>query len=219
MLSVTYDCALSMSDAVSTYAAEAGWRLSTLLRVRKYYDTKAVLRLYKSHILSYIEGGTAAIYHAAPYILRQLNDIQRSLLNTLDLTDEVVLLEHNVAPLAMRRDIAMLGLLYKVAHGLAAPPLQDLFPASQRSLTSFGFGPQPVHEWQLVDPVEPTHPNIIRRSVFGLIRIFNRLPAHTVAAKSVNHFQKILQRAAKDRAKSGDHTWQLMYCAIWHFSI
>ena len=178
MLSVVFDTKLEMREAARTFASEAGWRLRTLLRTRRYYDVGTMIRLYKAHILSYVEGATPALFHAAPSVLRPLDAIQEHFLEQLGVDEETALTKHGLAPLCMRRDIAMLGLLFKVSCKLAPAPLQNLFKAyGQSSLVAHGFRvPEFFHGKALQDPVEAGHPMIIKRSVFGLIRVFNRLP-------------------------------------------
>ena len=93
----------------------------------------------------------------------------------LGLTD-VEALDFNLAPLPMRRDVAMMGLLYKVFRGVAPKAIQKLFSLNPCSLHTFGFAPSASrHKYEIHDPVEVGHPAIIRRSIFGLIRIFNQL--------------------------------------------
>ena len=70
---------------------------------------------YESHILSYVEHHTSAIYHASDSILAPLDKTQTTFVHGLCLTEEEVFLEYNLAPLSLRRDIAILGLLHKCA--------------------------------------------------------------------------------------------------------
>ena len=212
ILSVLFDTKLSMSAAAYDFASEAGWRLRTLMRTRRYYDVANMVRLYKTHILSYIEGATPAIYHAAPSVLKPLDDLQNSFLLHLNITETQALLDYGLAPLAMRRDIAMLGLLFKVASGTAPAPISKLFRPWRGSLISHGFHTsEAIHSKALMDPVEPSHPVMIKRSIFGLIRVYNRLPEATAEAKSTKLFQKGLQNCAKTAARNGVHGWQSLF--------
>ena len=113
-----------MGEAVYQFWIEASWRIKTLLRTRKYYDTKTVVRLFECHILSFLEGATPAIYHTAPSILKPLDELQRTLLDELGLSGSDALLNFNLAPLGMRRNIAMLGILFKIAHGIEPRPIR-----------------------------------------------------------------------------------------------
>ena len=203
-----------MSDAVHALASEAGWRLRALLRTSRFYSVASLVRLYKCHILSFLEGATSAIYHAAPAILRQLDELQATFLDTVGLSSTDALLKHNLAPLQMRRDIAMLGVLYKVAHQTAPAPIQTLFSLQPATLERYGFPcPGLKHKFQILDPVAFDHPVMIKRSIFGLIRIFNHLAEDTVAVRDVKLFQKALQLRAKAAARNGCPHWEDFYHA------
>ena len=67
-----------MDEAVHHFVDETGWRLRTLLRTQRYHDSKNLIRLYKCHILSFLEGVTPALYHASPSVLRPLDGLQNS---------------------------------------------------------------------------------------------------------------------------------------------
>ena len=68
ILGVTYDTALVMHDACRELAVEAGWRLKSLIRSRKFHATKEMFRLYKAQILSFIESRTAGIHWLASIV-------------------------------------------------------------------------------------------------------------------------------------------------------
>ena len=169
-----------------------------------------MVRLYKCHVLSYLEGATPAVYHARENVLKQFDDLQSWFLDEAGLSAETALREYNLAPLGMRRDIAVLGLLYKVASGLAPPALAALFRPAAGNLEQFGFATtQTFHEKALFDPIEPGHPAILRRSIYGMIGRFNRLPAHIVNSRTVQIFQRRLQHKAKSSA--GQPGWPEMF--------
>ena len=106
----------------------------------------------------------------------------------------------------------MLGLLYKVAWEIAPKPIQSIFSLRPATLEQQGFlGSASRHSKQIMDPVAFNHPVMIKRSVFGLIRVFNSLPQNVVNAGSVQIFQKMLQGRAKDLARNGQSKWELMY--------
>ena len=109
------------------FAAEAGQRLHKIVRLQRYYSKGGLVTQYKSEVLSCLQSFAPTIYHASRSSLALLDSIQNQFLTTLDLTAEVALVEHNLAPLNVRRDIAVLGLLYRLAHGRAPKPLQELF--------------------------------------------------------------------------------------------
>ena len=69
-----------MHKAARNIASEAGWRLAAILRGRRFFTTPEIIRLYKSHVLSYIESGTAGYFHAAPSVLECVDRERRRLL-------------------------------------------------------------------------------------------------------------------------------------------
>ena len=173
MLSVTFDPKPSMHTAAVEFARVAGWRLQTLLRTQRYHDTATLISLYKSHILSYLEGATPALFHAAPRVLQIIDEIQENFLLQIEVSALDAFLSYNLAPLRLRRNIAMLGVLYKVSHGIAPAALAGLFKTYGRgALSSHGFVPaERFHSYALHDPIEPSHPVIIKRSLFGMVRV------------------------------------------------
>ena len=77
---VLFDCQLTMRSAAQEVAREAGWRVRSLLRCRRFYRTSELVMLYKSQVLSYIESRTAALHHAAPSVLDGIDRVQRRFL-------------------------------------------------------------------------------------------------------------------------------------------
>ena len=57
------------------------------------------------------------MHHATPFLLSALDRVQEGFLEALDLDEEDAFTDHNLAPLRLRRDIAMLGFLRRFAHG------------------------------------------------------------------------------------------------------
>ena len=53
--------------------------------------------------------------------------MQTSFVSHLGLSEEETFIDNNFAPPAVRREVVMLGLLYNIAHNIAAPALSDLF--------------------------------------------------------------------------------------------
>ena len=115
VLGVKFDCSLTMADAVHGVVVEVNWKLRTLERSAAYhYDTQLV-KLYKARVLGYVEYRTAAVYHATDTVLKLLDKLQDSFLQKLGIAPLEALMEFNLAPLATRRDIAMLGLVHRAA--------------------------------------------------------------------------------------------------------
>ena len=84
-------------------------------------------RQYKTHILSLMEFHTGSIFHAKDSAFRQLEDIQRSFLQQIGLTENDAFLDFNLAPLRLRRDIAILGFLHKANLGRCHPSIRKFF--------------------------------------------------------------------------------------------
>ena len=98
-----------MHHAVNDLTRKATWKITTLLKVKKYYSRPALINLYTAHVISYIESRTPGIYHATDTTLNPLDDLQKWFLHELGLDEnEALEIFLNLAPLATRRDIAML---------------------------------------------------------------------------------------------------------------
>ena len=208
ILGCNYDTQLIMADACRETAAQGRWRLKTVLRSRRFFSVRQLVTLYKSHVLSFLESSTAALYHAAPTHLRLVDHVQEVFLRELQLTETQALLNYNLAPLSTRRDIAVLGVIQRAALRLGPPQFFEWFPfappAASRSLTRLQAR---RHSWQLVDFCDTNYSSVLSRSVLGLVREYNLLPQAVVDASSVKTFQKRLQWLVKDEALRGSSTW------------
>ena len=100
------------------------------MRPKRFFTLHELVRLYKCQALSYIKASLPGYHHAAPSVLGAIDRVQRRFLREVGLRDEQALLDFNLAPLRCRRDIAMLGLLHRVA--LREAPSQ-LLPTSDPS--------------------------------------------------------------------------------------
>ena len=106
----------------------------------------------------------------------------------------------------------MLGLLHRVSLGKAPAALCKLFPPSRSTIHSFGWTHGPPQARQLADQVSSRHPAQLKRSLFGLVYVYNRLPAHIAGMSSVKSFQAALQNAMKAHSLSMEgHGWQNMF--------
>ena len=84
--------------------------------------------MYKSLVVSYIESGTPGYFHAAESVLDCVDRVQRRFLREMDMSDEVALINFRLAPLATRRDMAILGFLHRVNLGLVSEQIKTMFP-------------------------------------------------------------------------------------------
>ena len=213
ILGVQFDCQLTMRDAAQEVAREAGWKVRSILRCRRFYSTPELVKLYKSQVLSFIESRTAALHHAAPSVLDVIDRVQRRFLREVGLTELEALERYRLAPLPIRRDIAMLGLIHRVCHGYAPAPLAELFErreVSQLQAAAATRGSKGRHEKQLMDFIGMGgHTETLRRSCFGLITVWNMLPRNAAEAKQTKTCQRLLQTTVLKRAKERpDTNWQ-----------
>ena len=79
-------------------------------------------------MLGLAEANIGAIYHATQTVLEPLDRSLDIFLRDLQLDARSAFLEHNMAPLSMRRDIAMLGFLHKRMLGDTHADICSLLP-------------------------------------------------------------------------------------------
>ena len=210
LLGVLFDCELRMHSAISRLARKAGWRLQAILRPRRFFRQFELVNLYKSLVLSYLESGLAAYFHAAPSVLLPIDRVQRRLLRELELSEFEALDRYKLAPLCTRRDIGMLGLLHRISLGDAPAQLAELFPQAPFSAPRFGPDTRlrrvvQRHNRQFTE--RPGHTDVFRRSLFGLVSAYNLLPQSVVDIPSVQDFQSRLQRAVLKAARENVENW------------
>ena len=119
------------------------------------------------------------------------------------------MLQHNLAPLQTRRDIALLGLIHRTVLGLGAEHFAKWFYRSKEPVHTYPTKFQEAkHDKQIFDYLDGSHTELLRRSAFGLTRVYNELPQTTVDATSVSAFQKKLQKTVKELAQRGNDNWE-----------
>ena len=199
LLGILFDDGLAMSDAVSQLVCEAGWKIKSLLRTRPYFSDAELIILYKSHLLGFLEYRTPAIYHATRTILEQLDAVQTRFLRKAGVEEVDALVHFRLAPLATRRDIAMLGLIHPTVLGKGPAHFRDFFEVAAER----------VHGRLVVEDKRKTlkHP-LVKRSALGLAAICNLLPASFVMSPCVSDFQCKLQQFITARACAGCADWK-----------
>ena len=83
---------------------------------------------YKAHLLSFLEYQTPAIYHCRRDFLENLDRAQEKFLGKAGVTEAEALINFNLALLAARRDMAMLGLLHRTVVGKGPPHFKEHIP-------------------------------------------------------------------------------------------
>jgi hypothetical protein len=221
LLGIIFDLQLTMEGAISECSIQAHWRLSSILRSKRFFSLKDLMLLYKAHVLSYLEYRTCAITHAADSHLNALDVIQNRLLRNLELRRFDALHQFNLAPLGVRRDIANLGIIYRAISRRGPRKLRDFFQLnriSRRSSPRF-----PLHSYQVLDNTRELHRDYLDRSTFGYIGIFNLLPAVVFVSPEyegfipINEFQSNLNKLVK-LASHVDNQWANLYSPRFELS-
>ena len=208
LLGPVLDSKLRMHSAVQKVVAKARPKPHALLKTKRYYCTQDLVTQFKTHVLCVLESCTAAVYHATNTTLEPLDGVLTSFLRELDLTASDAFLEYNLAPLALRRDVAMLGLLHKCSLKRAHPQLQALFPTVQLQPTRHHTRlSERRHNRQLLERCTGHFLESTRRSVFGLVRVYNFLPQAAVDATSVTAFQTALTNLVREACERGEEDW------------
>ena len=155
-----------------------------LLRAKRAFSAENFVVQYKQQVLAFIEYRSSAIYHATTTVLHQLDILQDNFLHELGISREAALMDLCLAPLSMRRDIALLGLLHRSAIGDGPTQFQEYFKRQQGSLL-------------LIDILTQKRPSLLmKRSIWGLVRVYNNLGG-TLQCSTVKDFQKHLQDRTK----------------------
>ena len=196
------DVHLRMDEAVDHIVAVARPKIKALLRSKGSYSLADMLTQYKTHIWGITEYANGAILHASETALNKLDNLQRSFLRELHMTEEEAFLEFNFAPSALRRDIGILGFLQKRVLNLCHPGIYRFLPMSHS--TSQNHNKQISYH---LDQCICRH-QLYFRSLFSKVIEYNRLPQRIVDSPSVKAFQSELTRVARHYCKGGSRIWQ-----------
>ena len=217
LLGVKFDPKLLMNVAIHECVADVGWKMRTLLRTRRFHNDAALLGLWKSHILSFIEYRTPAFYHASESVLRPLDRCLSAFLRNVGIDDLSALVRFNLAPLRSRRDIAMLAVIHRASLRLGPPVFHEYIFFSTLDLRRSARVHR--HERQLVEYRDTGRKlEIMRRSLLGLVSVYNILPASAVSSVTVADFQCRLQDLLKEVAVQRHPQWQYLYSPRLNFA-
>ena len=111
LLGIFFDPVLSMQLTLNILKGKVDAKLRCLFRIRKFYSLKQYLTIYKTQIWSSLEWATPGIFHCTKTQLDVLDGVQRRFLSFVRLSPSEAFLSHNLAPLSLRRSIAMLGFI------------------------------------------------------------------------------------------------------------
>ena len=107
-------------------------------------------------------------------ILHRLDSLQQKILSETGISEERALGEFNLAPLSVRRDIAMLGLIHRTVLGSGPAQFKVLFEKDVRSRDHVTRLQKSRHSKQLVEHRGGLE--ILQRSALGLTSVYNLLP-------------------------------------------
>ena len=104
----------------------------------------------------------------------------------MGINKEVALAHCTLAPLAVKRDIAMLGIIHRTVLGKGPLEFKQFFALDASGGPARGGR---RHSKHLVDPCSLRSPEYVVRSALGAVRVYNLLPESVVSATRVNSFQ------------------------------
>ena len=123
--------------------------------------------------------------------------MQTRFLRDANIDDVAALMDFNLAPFAVRRDIAMLGLIHRAVLGKGSDHFRAHFEVQPGRLVK--------------DPRSQSGGNLLTRSALGLAAIYNLLPMTLRSPGTVSTFQAALQQVVKDRAADNCDDWASTY--------
>ena len=126
---------------------------------------------------------------------------------------EAFLRKGGLAPLELRRDIAVLGFLHKIQLGDVHPDLHGLFTRDIEPATAPTRRAARRHARQFRE--QPGNSLYFKQSLFGALTVYNFFPTYAIEATTVKAFQILLTRDARSACESQVPGWQTMYnCRI-----
>ena len=166
--------------------------------MQRYHTVAGILNLYKANVFSHAECRTAAIYLSCVSSLKVVDKIQREFLNEFGVDEFTAFMSFNLAPLSLRRDIAMLGLIHRTVLGEGPVHFQRFFYVT--SSTTRRSERHRRHNRQLYEYRHGKYLDIVGRSALGAASVYNLLPQEIVDAENVKLFQRSLQDLARHAA-------------------
>ena len=118
--------------------------------------------------------------------------ILRRFLREIGVSENDALVEYKLAPLAVRRQISALGVIHRRVLGISPAPISALLPFDERAPAYATRRVAHSHDKQLVDRAAGLATELFKRSVFGYVGVYNRLPQAVVNTKTVKEFQRCL---------------------------
>ena len=131
-------------------------------------------------------------------VLTPLDRVQTTFVHNFNIDVIEAFMRYNLAPLALRRDIAMLGFLHKCNLPNAHPEMKRLFPERQGKRL-----------WNILSFNRRIfHPDLANRSLFNLTHIYNALPNYVRSLDNVHEFQHELTEMTRRKIRNGHDDWE-----------
>ena len=149
-----------------------------------------------------------------PTLFCALDKLFADFLHEINLDSRTAFLDFRLAPLCLRRDIAMLGFLHKCVLGFAHPALCRLFPSVPAEQSQRNYSTRLAsrrHNKQLLERCQGPHIDMLGRSIFGLTRVYNLLPQEVVLSTSVKDFQHKLTVLARTACERCERKWSSIF--------
>ena len=129
--------------------------------------------------------------------------MQKRFLEDAGVDECSALMQFNLAPLATRRDMAMMGILHRAAIGKGPMHFREIFQWDKLK------GQVVVKTGNAyMDSRETLKSPLIRRSILGLVTVYNQIPMSVRLEQKVRLFQTALQDLLKRRCQSGCADWK-----------
>ena len=132
-------------------------------------------------------------------------------IRNLGISSSQAFVDFNFTPPILRRNIAILGLIHKRVLGLAHEDFNELWPFAEPR--AFQSRLNPRHDKQLQTEFHGCNFRslLFRRSIFGAIHVYNKLPQSFVDCTSVSAFQSLLNDHARHQCQRNFEGWDELY--------
>ena len=118
-------------------------------------------------------------------------------------------MSHNFGPPTIRKRIAVLGFLHKIALRQCHPTLVAQFPCQDDQGAK-------VFDDRLNDVIWYSL-RFYYQTLFGMMRIYNSLPHAIRSISSVSNFQAQLTAFVRNLAETGNDSWRTCFNPRFHF--
>ena len=114
----------------------------------------------------------------------------------------------------VRRDVGMLGLLHKRVLGFAHPAYEQLLPFAPLSWYQGSVVPRHGKQLDNGRHLCTARHALFTRSLFGMVDVYNRLPARFIAMEDISLFQKELTAFIKHRCNQEIVEWKQTFQSL-----